>query len=473
MALKQNREYFWSNKFVDPKRKSRFTVEFSGEFDRLSQGKYPWMIKSVSRPKFSADYDSDEYRNQFTNAIGPVVPKAWSWKEITVKFVNPYSFTFASEVKQDLDDILTRFTSAKNNPGSYVVKGMAAVVREESTIVAEDPDAGDPLSESMLGRVIKIYDLSMAYEPQEAEDSLLKGIPNVDRVIQQSSHYNLTPLEVKLGEMYPNGYWTLIGPWITSIDFGDHDYASDDLLEISLTFRFKRATYTSLFHEKLISKDPDKAPIIAEEATRLATAINDARRKGIIDLKKEQQSLDVLGNNLDEQLLKRFQPSSYADKGLESQRMAEIKKAKDYIDSSLKLNGALQEFSSAAVEQGSGFNGRYADALSGLSESTSNLSQAYNSSLTIGENAANYTSGNDTYKPPKAEVKPKAKPKSSTPKTAPSDTATPATPVRPVERKTPTTPVATPRANQGDCRLTSAQEALVNLGQAIRSDFCP
>ena len=341
MAYKKNREYFWSNKFVDPKRKFRFTVEFGGDLDKLTQSKYPWMIKSISKPKYSADYETIQYKNQFTNAVGPIIPKSWSWKEVTVKFINPYSFTFASEVKQDLDEILSMFISLRNNGSSYVAEesknggysGKVASTEEEAEAQRrkENDLQVDLLSVRLLGRQVKIYDLSMAYEPQEAANSIVEGIP--ESVGLESSHYNLTPLELKLGEMYPNGCWVLEDPWITNIDFGDFDYSSDDMIEISITFNYKKATYNSFFHDKIISRDPDKAVILAQETIRATDAV----LRSNLDSGKKDQTLNLLKNNYEYQLEERFEPTNFSNNTLKDKRLDAIKQAKDYIDTSLKL----------------------------------------------------------------------------------------------------------------------------------------
>jgi len=243
MALKTNKNYFWSNSFVDPKRKSRFFVEFGGEFDRLTKGKYPWIVKSINRPKFQVGYDTDSYANQFTGDIGVALPTSWTWQEITVKFVNPYSNTLAPEVGQDLDDILTRYTSAR-------------MLYSRSPSVDGDPSSNkgfyedqvaDPVSERYLGSRIKIYDLSMGYETRQIASRLNKS----PLAAEAPPNYNLNRGEIFFGGMYANGYWVLQHPWITKVDFGDHDYSSDDLLEISLSFRYKRANYYPQYNKTL------------------------------------------------------------------------------------------------------------------------------------------------------------------------------------------------------------------------------
>jgi len=40
--------------------------------------------------------------------------------------------------------------------------------------------------------------------------------------------------------------WTLMNPWLTDVKYGDLEYGSDDLTEISLTFKYDWATVTSM-----------------------------------------------------------------------------------------------------------------------------------------------------------------------------------------------------------------------------------
>ena len=39
--------------------------------------------------------------------------------------------------------------------------------------------------------------------------------------------------------------WELHNPWIKEVNFGDLDYASDDMVEITLSIRYDWATYLS------------------------------------------------------------------------------------------------------------------------------------------------------------------------------------------------------------------------------------
>lgn len=44
-------------------------------------------------------------------------------------------------------------------------------------------------------------------------------------------------------DLIATGYWTLRNPWIKSIDFGNHDYASDELQEYSVEIAYESARY--------------------------------------------------------------------------------------------------------------------------------------------------------------------------------------------------------------------------------------
>jgi len=47
-------------------------------------------------------------------------------------------------------------------------------------------------------------------------------------------------------EMIANGYWTLRNPWIKSVDFGNHDYTSDELQEYSVEIAYESARYVPM-----------------------------------------------------------------------------------------------------------------------------------------------------------------------------------------------------------------------------------
>ena len=47
-------------------------------------------------------------------------------------------------------------------------------------------------------------------------------------------------------QMVANGYWTLWNPWIKSVDFGNHDYASDELQEYSVEIAYESARYVPI-----------------------------------------------------------------------------------------------------------------------------------------------------------------------------------------------------------------------------------
>lgn len=47
-------------------------------------------------------------------------------------------------------------------------------------------------------------------------------------------------------QTFANGYWTLRNPWIKSVDFGNHDYASDELQEYSVEIAYESARYVPI-----------------------------------------------------------------------------------------------------------------------------------------------------------------------------------------------------------------------------------
>jgi len=64
---------------------------------------------------------------------------------------------------------------------------------------------------------------------------------NVDGIQKKQEGYNFAIQQID-SEGTQIEKWTLINPWIKSIKFGDLDYSSDELVEISLTISYDSAT---------------------------------------------------------------------------------------------------------------------------------------------------------------------------------------------------------------------------------------
>jgi len=258
-SFKTDRAYFWSNSYVHPKAKSKFLVEFgSGIFNTNFNGKYEWLVKAANRPKYTAEYE--DFKNPVSYATTSVLPKSWNWEPITIKFVNPFSLTFwPRDLTQDLDEMLSNLAQ------SMIARKDSAVWEYEDTsepnadVVVFQQGTLSPIVQSYFGSSIKLHDISMGFQSPKlgtgGDDA-----SNINGVTQYNDTNNptLRPEELRLGEMYSNGYWQLYNPWITKLDFGDFDYSVDEFIEISITFKYQNAVYFSKLREDQVGNDPDK-----------------------------------------------------------------------------------------------------------------------------------------------------------------------------------------------------------------------
>ena len=257
--FKTDRAYFWSNSYVHPKAKSKFLVEFgSGIFNDNFNGKYEWLVKAVNRPKYTAEYE--DFKNPISYATTSVLPKSWNWEPITIKFVNPFSLTFwPRDLTEDLDEMLSNLAQSmvkREDPINPVVvtnnePSPDQVVRQQETL--------SPIVTAYFGSSIKLHDISMGFQsPKLGTGGDEESNVNRETQYNEVANPNLLPEELRLGEMYSNGYWQLYNPWITKLDFGDFDYSVDEFIEISITFKYQNAVYFSKLREDQVGNDPDK-----------------------------------------------------------------------------------------------------------------------------------------------------------------------------------------------------------------------
>lgn len=69
-----------------------------------------------------------------------------------------------------------------------------------------------------------------------------------DGIMKKSDHTNKNVTNVLIEQLRADGTvqetWELINPFVKSVKFGDLDYSSDDLLEITITVAYDSATLT-------------------------------------------------------------------------------------------------------------------------------------------------------------------------------------------------------------------------------------
>lgn len=261
-SFNTDRAYFWSNSYVHPKAKSKFLVEFgSGIFNDNFNGKYEWLVKAANRPKYTAEYE--DFKNPVSYATTSVLPKSWNWEPITIKFVNPFSLTFwPRDLTQDLDEMLSNLAQSmvkREDPINIFPNDLPNANEPNADVVVFQQETLSPIVTAYFGSSIKLHDISMGFQSPKLGTGG-DAASNVNGVTQYNDTNNptLRPEELRLGEMYSNGYWQLYNPWITKLDFGDFDYSVDEFIEISITFKYQNAKYFSKLREDQVGNDPDK-----------------------------------------------------------------------------------------------------------------------------------------------------------------------------------------------------------------------
>ena len=260
--FKTDRAYFWSNSYVHPKAKSKFLVEFgSGIFNDNFNGKYEWLVKAANRPKYTAEYE--DFKNPISYATTSVLPKSWNWEPITIKFVNPFSLTFwPRDLTQDLDEMLSNLAQSmvkREDPINIFPNDLPNANEPSADVVMMQQGTLSPIVTAYFGSSIKLHDISMGFQsPKLGTGGDEESNVNRETQYNEVANPNLLPEELRLGEMYSNGYWQLYNPWITKLDFGDFDYSVDEFIEISITFKYQNAVYFSKLREDQVGNDPDK-----------------------------------------------------------------------------------------------------------------------------------------------------------------------------------------------------------------------
>ena len=172
---------FWTDKTLEPKRKYRFIVRFSG-FD----GGLTFAAKKVTKPKMSVTKTEHKYVNHTFKFPGRV-----TWGDVEITLVDPA------------------------NPD--VAKGLTSIIEASGYIIPKTPSDLTTISKAsavtMLGSVT-IEQWGDNHPGNFSSDGLPEG---------------------------PDGRletWRLKNAWISDIDFGDLDYDSDDLSEIKMTLTY-------------------------------------------------------------------------------------------------------------------------------------------------------------------------------------------------------------------------------------------
>ena len=178
---------FWGGQggaIVDPKRSFRWLVSF-GNNAQLQNGQsavglQEWYAKSANKPSFSIGETPHQFINHTFYYPGRV-----EWQTIDITLVDP---SFPNDASQAL-------MKALNNSGYYSPTDVRSA---SNTIMKAEAVAA-------MGGQLKLKQLGA----------------NANDVVET---------------------WTLINPWIKDVNFGDLDYSTEDMVNITLTVRYDYAT---------------------------------------------------------------------------------------------------------------------------------------------------------------------------------------------------------------------------------------
>ena len=178
---------FWGGQggaIVDPKRSFRWLVSF-GNNAQLQNGQsavglQEWYAKSANKPSFSIGETPHQFINHTFYYPGRV-----EWQTIDITLVDP---SFPNDASQAL-------MKALNNSGYYSPTDVRSA---SNTIMKAEAVAA-------MGGQLKLKQLGA----------------NANDVLET---------------------WTLINPWIKDVSFGDLDYGTEDMVNITLTVRYDYAT---------------------------------------------------------------------------------------------------------------------------------------------------------------------------------------------------------------------------------------
>ena len=179
---------FWTSPTFEPKRQFRFLVRLGLPNSGGDAGSLEFMAKQVSRPSYTVNSNPHKFFNHTFHYPGRV-----EWGTISMTLVDAVSPN-ASDIFMEL---LGQIGYA--NPDAAVVDNTPAIMTKTITKAS---------ATAALGTVLIIE--------MGADDD---------------------------GESRERGTWTLNNAFITSVNFGDHSYESEDLIDIQLEMQYDWASY--------------------------------------------------------------------------------------------------------------------------------------------------------------------------------------------------------------------------------------
>jgi len=173
-------ERFWADSRLEPKRAHRWLLNIDGVD--------AYLIKTVQKPSFSVEETTHSFFGHKFYYPGPV-----NWNTVAITLVDPIDPDASQILWQKLRlsgyEIPDRLLAEPLRPGLFTPS------KAEAT--------------NALGQIVKLRQIGQ-----------IDDVPN--QVVEE---------------------WKLYNPWIQEVNFGSLDYASADMVEISLTIRFDFAQH--------------------------------------------------------------------------------------------------------------------------------------------------------------------------------------------------------------------------------------
>ena len=185
---------FWNEAALEPKRKFKFLIRFGAASDKLPS----FIAKKCDKPSF----DVSEVKHDFLGHAF-YYPGRVSWKEVSATIIDPAGTGTAGDT-------------------------------DAATLAASTNDVADALYQILL---------SAGYQSPTAAGAAITGGTSLSTLRTMAKGTATAQFsQIEILQLDANGnaieIWTLNNAFIKSVNFGGLDYSSDDINEVSMTFRY-------------------------------------------------------------------------------------------------------------------------------------------------------------------------------------------------------------------------------------------
>ena len=170
----------------DPKRKFRFTVTCT------EMGGVMWWAKTAAKPSFAIAATEHKYLNHTFYYPGSV-----TWNDVAITMVDPGDGTVAA-------------TGGGGDAPQDVAAALSTFIEKAGYTIPTNMNEGDGLNTMTKGKAVGALGAV-----------IVRQIDGSGKSVEE---------------------WTLHNAWITDLKFGDLEYGSDDITELSMTLKYDWAT---------------------------------------------------------------------------------------------------------------------------------------------------------------------------------------------------------------------------------------